>query len=710
MRQPPAYLDQAIRRPGRWYFRAVRRIFAVGVAAAALFGFVSVPAASAASPGETYQVVDYHGYEIQVPASWPVYNLDADPTRCVLFDQHAVYLGIPGVDQQCPTHAFGRTEAVLVQPEQTSVPPGSVTLGPDTASFSGAWPVSDTTSHTMQLTAPGPGVQVTATYGSDDAQIRSILAGARMTARSTQPAPAGTTPATPHATHVPAGNGSSAGGTAPELSVQHGRGLGIDACTAPSVAAMTDWLASPYRVIGTYLGGANWACSYGNFNRAWASMVAAEGWRYIPIWVGPQAPCTPIKNVTVIDPSNATAQGEAEAASAVTTAQGFGYGRGTPIYFDMEGYARSNTACSQAVIAFLGGWTAGLHAAGYLSGVYSSASSGIADLAAQYTNPSYQRPDDVWLAHWNGDPVLTDRYLPSGDWPNAVLHQYYGGHNETWGGKTVNVDSDVIDGAVAGYPVPSSTGRAAVLDQPSSVSVTSGISGTAQLVIQGGQHDSVVTWRADAPSGVSVTPGSGYVFVPANGQVTVPVELSVSASLSTGRYDVPITAFAGAQQLAETFLLVSNGSAVPGAVVLYAADPQSMAIAATEAQQLALPASGVTGDFETAWNDASSSSDVVIAVGAAASDALFYNACGWTNPAGSGAGSTPFNTPAASLQSGQAGVFEVASGTGTAATTLLTAQYAQYALAGTIPDDGGQPIGPVAPTDTCLGSANVPLP
>ena len=82
-------------------------------------------------------------------------------------------------------------------------------------------------------------------------------------------------------------------------------GLGIDACTAPSVATMTDWLASAYRVIGTYLGGDNWACDYGNFTSAWASQVAAEGWRYIPIWVGPQAPCTTIKGATVIDPSDA---------------------------------------------------------------------------------------------------------------------------------------------------------------------------------------------------------------------------------------------------------------------------------------------------------------------------------------------------------------------------------------------------------------------
>ncbi|HEV3362096.1 MAG TPA: DUF1906 domain-containing protein [Pseudonocardiaceae bacterium] len=679
----------------------MRRIFAVGVAAATLFGFASVPAWSATG---TDQVIDYHGYQIQVPASWPVYNLATDPTRCVLFNEHAVYLGTPGADQRCPVHEFGRTEAVLVQPEQTSLPPGALTLASDTASLPGALPASATNSHTVQFAAPGPGVTVTATYGADDTQIRSILAGARMTAKS----PATNAPATsaPAAARPSAGSGGS---TAPQVSLRQGQGLGIDPCTVPSVATMTDWLASPYRVIGTYLGGVNWACGYGNFDRAWASEVAAEGWQYIPIWVGPQAPCTTIKNATLIDPADAAAQGSAEAASAVATAQSFGYGRGTPIYFDMEGYSRSNTSCGQAVTTFLGGWTEGLHAAGYLSGVYSSASSGIADLAALYANPDYQRPDDVWVARWSGDPVLTDPDIPSGDWPNAVSHQYYGGHDETWGGSTVNVDSDVVDSAVAGYPVPSNTGGVAMFDEPSAVSVAPGNTGTAQLVINGGQHDSFVSWRADAPAGVSVTPGSGHLFVPANGQASVPVQVSASASLPAGRYDVPITAYAGFQQLTETFLLVSSGSAVPGAVVLYAADPQSMTIAAADGQRLALPPSGVTGNFETAWNDASGNSDVVIAVGAAASDALFYNACGWTNPAGTGAGSTPFGYPVAPLRSGHAGTFEGAVGTSTATTTLLADQFAQYALAGTIPNDGGQPVGPATPTDTCLGSANIPV-
>src|SRR6185503_20221302 len=154
-----------------------------------MLGFAGAPAASAASSDPTNQTINYHGYEFQVPASWPVYNLASDPNRCVLFNQHAVYLGTPGTDQKCPSRAYGRTEAVLVQPEQATVPAGTSEIGSNTASFSGSPTSNEATRHTVQFTAPGPGVQVTATYGSDETQIRAILAGARMTAKTSAKAP-----------------------------------------------------------------------------------------------------------------------------------------------------------------------------------------------------------------------------------------------------------------------------------------------------------------------------------------------------------------------------------------------------------------------------------------------------------------------------------------------------------------------------------------
>ena len=62
------------------------------------------------------KTVVYAGYEFQVPASWPVYRLDQDPATCVRYDVHAVYLGTPGANMQCPAGLVGRTETVSVIP------------------------------------------------------------------------------------------------------------------------------------------------------------------------------------------------------------------------------------------------------------------------------------------------------------------------------------------------------------------------------------------------------------------------------------------------------------------------------------------------------------------------------------------------------------------------------------------------------------------
>ncbi len=679
---------------------------------------------SAGAGSQATRLVTYHGYQIRVPASWPVYNLAADPAQCVLFNRHAVYLGPPGADQRCPARAYGHTEAVLVQPTgpATELPPGTVVLPGDTAALPSALPAAPlaaaSASHEFHVAAPGPGVLVTGTYGTDPALLRTILDAARMTAAAPEVAASRSV----SKNEVAASQGSAAqGGTAPELVGRHGGGLGFDACTVPSVATMTDWLASPYRVIGTYLGGVNWACTYGNFTTSWVSQVAAEGWQYIPIWVGPQAPCSGIPGATVITPSQAAAEGQAEAASAAATAQGFGYGTGTPIYFDMEGYDTSDTSCAQAVLTFLGGWTQGLHAAGYLSGVYSSAGSGITDLASEYGNPSYARPDDVWIADWTGDPVLTDPYLPDSDWPGERLHQYYGSHNETWGGATVNIDNDVIGGEVAGLPGPAAA-LPFVAGEPADVAAAPGSAATVLLVIHGaaargvGDGADAVRWQASPPAGLTVTPARGVAAVPPGGVRVLALRVALSGSLPAGRYDIPVTASVGSEPLTETFELVSavsRGSALdtPYPVALYAADRASMAAAVIAAAQLGLPASDVTGNFDDAWADVAGGNDLVLGVGQAAVNALNNNPCGWSNPAGTAAGTTPFFYIGVPLQQPPgADVFEPSDGTSLAETATVTAQLTQYALAGTLPDDAGPPVGPSPPQDVCLGSPDVPVP
>jgi hypothetical protein len=61
-------------------------------------------------------------------------------------------------------------------------------------------------------------------------------------------------------------------------------------------------------------------------------------------------------------------------------------------------------------------------------------------------NPPYQL-DAIWFAHWNGDPTLSDsQFFSDSLWPNARIHQFQGGHNESWGGVTINMDSDSVGG------------------------------------------------------------------------------------------------------------------------------------------------------------------------------------------------------------------------------------------------------------------------
>jgi hypothetical protein len=230
-------------------------------------------------------------------------------------------------------------------------------------------------------------------------------------------------------------------------------GLGFDACATPSARTMSAWSASPYRAIGVYIGGVNRACSQPNLTPSWVSAETVAGWHLIPTYVGLQSPTSSCGSCAKLSSNQAAAQGTAAAGDAVSRAQSVAIGPGNPIYFDMEGYTRTSSA-SHATLAFLAAWTSQLHALGYLSGVYSSSASGIADLAGQI-DFGYELPDDLWIANWNGRADTSDPYVPSNAWArHQRLHQYRGGHNETYGGVTINIDNDFVDGATVGAATP----------------------------------------------------------------------------------------------------------------------------------------------------------------------------------------------------------------------------------------------------------------
>lgn len=227
-------------------------------------------------------------------------------------------------------------------------------------------------------------------------------------------------------------------------------GLGFDACTAPSSRAMDAWRqGSPYRAIGVYIGGLNRGCSQPNLTAAWVREQIAKGWYLIPTYVGLQAPGSSCRSCATLSPSAAVAQGRADAEDAIADAAAIGIGPGNPIYFDMESYSRTSSA-SSATLAFLAAWTTKLHEAGYESGVYSSSASGIADLASK-VGTSYAAPDNLWIANWNGQQNTDDPYVPAGAWnQHQRIHQYRGGHDETWGGVTINIDNNYVEGATVG--------------------------------------------------------------------------------------------------------------------------------------------------------------------------------------------------------------------------------------------------------------------
>jgi len=220
---------------------------------------------------------------------------------------------------------------------------------------------------------------------------------------------------------------------------------GFDACTAPSLSTMRAWRRG-YAVIGIYIGGVNAACAYGNLSASWITSAASMGWSMLPTYVGPQAPCYGYG--TTITPSRAAAQGSAAADDAVRNAAWLHLPKGSPIYYDMEAYSGA-PGCTAAVLAFLGAWTRQLNARGYVSGVYSSRDSGIADMqaAAAAKLAGFTRPQAIWIALWDGRGTLDAGSLL---WPlTARDKQYLGPRDVTIGGVTLNIDTDLVGGPTA---------------------------------------------------------------------------------------------------------------------------------------------------------------------------------------------------------------------------------------------------------------------
>jgi hypothetical protein len=246
-------------------------------------------------------------------------------------------------------------------------------------------------------------------------------------------------------------------------------GQGFDTCEIPNLTRMqTWWNSSPYSAVNLYIGGISRACSNPLLSASYLLQLNAQGWRLIPTWVGLQASCSSYTHRMSSTAATAYNQGMAEADAASAAAQALGLteadSSGTVIYYDLEYYS-GDAICRNAAKAFIDGWSFQLRARGNLAGVYGSPCNAI-----DWTSLA-NVPDALWIANW-----VASSYTPTasvfgavclGDqfWPtHQRLRQYAGGHNETWGGLTLNIDSNVLDGPLT---VPNGTGGTSAPSAPS---------------------------------------------------------------------------------------------------------------------------------------------------------------------------------------------------------------------------------------------------
>lgn len=237
-------------------------------------------------------------------------------------------------------------------------------------------------------------------------------------------------------------------------------GYGFDQCVAPTQKMMDRWWnTSPFTAVGIYISGDSRGCrTQPNLSPTWVATQVARGWRLLPIALGPQAACHPSfpryrDDFTISTRrrggyATAARQGTAEATKNARDALAYGIGPGSTIWYDLEGFDLRNTACRESALTFVSSWVKQIKAHGYVAGFYSSASSGIkmVDDARRLRPGKFNLPDQIWIARWDGIPNTSTTYIPEDGWrPGGRMKQYLGDHRETWGGVTINIDSNYID-------------------------------------------------------------------------------------------------------------------------------------------------------------------------------------------------------------------------------------------------------------------------
>jgi hypothetical protein len=146
--------------------------------AGAVAGALNTAPPAAVGDGGATKSVAYHGIEFTVPGNWPVYDLTADPTTCVRFDVHAVYLGHPGADMRCPAIVVGRTDAVLVEPvDGSTAAANGAAHASEAGQLNGLSVATDRSAlieHEVYATFADQGVEATVSFSTED-QANQVL-------------------------------------------------------------------------------------------------------------------------------------------------------------------------------------------------------------------------------------------------------------------------------------------------------------------------------------------------------------------------------------------------------------------------------------------------------------------------------------------------------------------------------------------------------
>jgi hypothetical protein len=206
-------------------------------------------------------------------------------------------------------------------------------------------------------------------------------------------------------------------------------------------------------------------------------------------------------------------------------------------------------------------------------------------------------------------------------------------------------------------------------------------------------------WQTSAMPGTatSILAASAY---PVPGQ---PQQLFLADGAGALRLDES-TAPGGSGSAWTTTTLPDTVATLADRVLLYAATAADGTSARAAASAAGLPAGAVTESFSAAWAATLSGNYLVIAVGQAALDALYFNQCGWADPSGEGAGGTPFYLSGEPLDR-LPGVDEYENAAGTSQTPALAADLAYYATHAALPAGVTRLPARAVPQHACAGKA-----